>query len=310
MAADDDTFDPRASIRAAVTLIEREHITRKPVDNDLSRKWIQGLVDRLDPNRMYFLRSDFAEFWQYKDRLDDLAKGGDFQFALLVRKRYRKRTKDAAFYAEDFLSVNHDYSTSEKYPVGFDGYATKPEQLRERWRLRIKAELLIEKVHGRKESDVKSQLSGRYQRISRQAREMTDERLCQIYLDSLVAIYDPHSAYLSPTLMTSFSRTATIRTYNLGVGLRRRAGHFVITSLHPSLRDSTTQTKLVGWSLLAIRRLDGSTFDLVEMHPDDLHHMIRSSSGSLESDTEIILELLNPVTYERVTMSWNRFPSF
>ena len=308
--AADDTFDPGATVRTAVSLMEREHFARKPLDNELSRKWLHGFIDRLDPNRMYFLESDLHEFQRYEDRLDDLADDGDFQFPQLVRKRYRTRTKEAVSNAEEFLSVEHDYSVNEDCPIRFDAYVTKPEQLRERWRLRIKAELLIEKLHGRQRSDVKSQLYGRYQRISRQAREMTDERLCQIYLDSLAAIYDPHSAYLSPTLLASFNQTVTIRTYNLGLGLRQRAGQFVIVSLHPSLRDTTTQNKLLGWSLIAVRRLNGATFDLVEMHPEDLHHMIRWPFGPLESDTEIILELLNPVTYERVTVSWNRFPSF
>jgi carboxyl-terminal processing protease len=259
---------------------------------------------------MYFLESDVREFQRYEARIDDLAKDGDFEFPQLVRKRYWERAKEAASYAEDFLSVKHDYSVDEECPIRFDAYANKPDQLRERWRLRIKAELLIEKLHGRQESDVKTQLSGRYQRIARQAREMTDERLCQMFLDSLAAIYEPHSGYISPTFLTSITQLVTFRTYNLGLILRQRAGQFVITSLHPSLRDTTTENELVGWSLIAIRRLNGTTLDLVEMHPDDLHQMIRSPSGSLESDTEIILELQNPVTYERVTMSWNRFPSY
>jgi carboxyl-terminal processing protease len=307
--AEEDTFNPRATIRTAVTHFERVHLSRTVLNDELSRKWLRSFLARLDPNRMYFLRSDFQEFQRFENHLDDLAKNGDFQFPELVRKRYRKRTREAVSYAEEFLSLKHDYSVDEEFPIRFDGYATKREEIRERWRLQLKAELLIEKLHGRPWEDVQSQLSGRYQRIARQARKMTDERLCEIYLNSLASIYDPHSAYFSPTTLESFSQTATSRTYHLGLDLRQRAGWFMITSLHPSLRNLRTQSKLVGWNLIAIRRLDGTTFDLVEVHPVDLGDMITRSFHPLKSDTEIILELMNPVTYERLTMSWNRFPS-
>ena len=258
---------------------------------------------------MNFLASDFREFQRYEDRLDDLAKDGKFQFAELVRGRFRKRTKEAASYADELLAEQHEYSKDEEYPTRFDAYAAGREQLRERWRLRIKAELLIEKLHGRERSDVTSQLSGRYRRIARQAREMTDERLCDIYLDSLIALYDPHSAYLSPTLLTSFNQTMTIREHSLGLVFRQCAGQFVIASFHPALHDAAAQHKLLGWAVIAIRRSNGDVLDVVEMHPDDFSHMIRFASDFQKSDTAVILELLNPETYERVSMSWYLFLS-
>ena len=309
-AADEDGFNPRATIRAAVTLLERKHLSHAPLDDELSRKWLRAFLARLDPNRMYFLRSDFQEFRRFEDRLDNLAKAGDFQLPELVRKRYRERTKEAVSYAEEFLFLEHDYSVDEEFAIRFDAYAAEGEEIRERWRLQLKGELLIEKLHGRPPADVQSQLAARYRRIARQAHDMTDERLCQIYLDSLGSIYDPHTGYLSPTLIMSLSSTIKLRTYRLGLRFRQRAGRFTITWLHPSLRGLTPQSKLVGWHLIAIRRRDGTTLDVVEMHPDDFWHMIRSASGPLKSDTRIILELINPVTHQRRTVSWNRFASF
>lgn len=61
--------------------------------------------------------------------------------------------------------------------------------------------------------------------------------------------------------------------------------------------------QLVGHDLLAIRRLDGTIHDLVEIEPEEWDRVMRE----LKSDTEIILELWNPVTLERSSMSWFRF---
>jgi carboxyl-terminal processing protease len=306
-AADEDAFDPSETIRAVVKQIENDHLTKKPLDNDLAQKWLKEFLSRFDPNRVYFLQSDIVEFQRVE--LADLAKKGDFQFPGSVRKRYRLRAKQALAGAVKLLAAKHDFSINEECPTHFDAHATDREQLQERWRLRIKLELLIEKLHGRKSSAVIAQLMGRYRRIVRQAREMTDERLCQIYLNSLATVFDPHSHYISPSLLTSFN-TGMIRTYSLGLGFRIHDGQFVITSLHPSLRGGPAQKKLVGWSLIALQRLDGTILDLVEMHPYDFDRIVRWPGGLLKSDTEIILELLNPVTHERISMSWNRFPSF
>ncbi len=306
----EDAFDPCAAIRAAVAGLEKDHISHRPLDDELSRQWLQTFLDRLDPGRMYFRQSDVREFRRFEERLDDLAADGDFRFAQRVRKRYRQRTQEAATRAEELLAVEQDYSIDESLPLHYEDYAATGNALRERWRLQLKGELLIEKLHGRPLDEVQSQLAGRYRRIARQAREMNDERLCQIYLDSLASLYDAHTAYFSPTLLTSFSSWIRIRTYRPGLVFQPRAGRLTITSIDPSLRDRETERRLLTWQLLAVRRVDGTVLDVVEMHPDDFYDMIRWPTGPLESDTEILLELFNPVTYERATVSWSRFGSF
>ena len=230
----------------------------------------------------------------------------DFQFAKLVRERYRQRTAEAAIDAQKLLAVVPDFSVAEEYPVAISVYATTRDELRERWRLRLKAELLIEKLHGRQVAEVQSQLTDRYQRISRQAVEMKNERLCVIYLNALAASYDPHSSYLKPGYDKEFNQITSVRNYTFGTGLRQQRGYVVINSVRPELQDATTRDSLVGWRLIAIRRLDGTIIDLVEMHLEDVVDIIRSPSSQLDSDTEVILELMHPVTLKRVSMSWNR----
>jgi len=134
---------------------------------------------------------------------------------------------------------------------------------------------------------------------------MSDERLCRIYLQALAEVYDPHSAYLSPAEVRMF-QTGLVKHYTLGITLRANEGLFQIMSLHPALGRAAMRSQLLGCSLLAIRAKDGSVCDVVEMHPDDFHQLIRSPLGPLQSDTQVYLELLNPVTHQRKTIVWNR----
>jgi hypothetical protein len=90
--------------------------------------------------------------------------------------------------------------------------------------------------------------------------------------------------------------------YTLGLVVQKRDGHLVIRSLYPSIGDVSTRTRMIGWHLLAIRRANGTILDVVERHADDVWELIRSSTGPLESDQLVNLELLNGVTFERRTV--------
>lgn len=309
---DELPFDPGATVQAAVETLQREHLAKRPLNDALSRLWLGKFLNALDQPRLYFLASDLQEFQQFENRLDDLANSSDFQFAELVRKRFRTRVNESVAVAEEFVSTQHDYSVHEKYPGQFDTYATSRDDLRERWRLCVKADLLLEKLHGRQLAEVRSQFSGRYQRVLRQARDMTDERLCEIYLEALISLYDPNSTYLTPRQMMSFRRPGPFRrqSYNPGFQLQQRGGQWAIVSVRQALRDPKTDYLLLGWNLMAIRRTDGILFDVVESDPEYLFGLIQQPKGPLESDSDVILELINPVTLKRATVSWCRFSAF
>jgi len=166
LAAEQVALDVNAAIRTVVTQLEKKHPMGKTLDRDLAGKWLAKFLDQLDPRRMYFLESDLKEFQQSAIHLNDLARRGDFATAQLVRKRYRRRVKQAAEWSLEFLSGQPDYSIDEEYPVRYGGYAKTAQQLRERWRLRLKAERLVERVHGRANIEVTTQLHGRYKRIA------------------------------------------------------------------------------------------------------------------------------------------------
>jgi len=303
---DESSFDYRSAIQAATTTLEKEHYTRRKLDDKLSAEWLVAFVTQLDPRRMYFLQSDIADFNAFGPLLDDHAKTGDFRFPELVRSRYRERVVAATAATGVFLDARHDFSADESLPSHFDTHARTAEELRERWRMLIKGELLIEKAHGRPLAEAQAQLRGRYARIAKQARELTDERLCEIYLNALARIYDPHSYYWGPT-HSAFYAGGLIRNYTLGLQLREELGRYRIRGIDPALQ-SERALALVGYELTAIKQNDGTIIDLVEMHPADVYRTISSSIGPIKTDSQVGLELLDPITLQRKSVPWNRLP--
>jgi hypothetical protein len=95
----------------------------------------------------------------------------------------------------------------------------------------------------------------------------------------------------------------------MGLEFRERRGHWLIFNVRPTAADARSK-RLVGWELLAIQRLDGRMCDVVEMPVVDFGQLIRSPSGALGNDTEVVLELQHPATLERRTVSWMRLETF
>ncbi|MAG93748.1 MAG: hypothetical protein CMJ48_08375 [Planctomycetaceae bacterium] len=300
-------FQPAETLAVVLEKVQQHHPKPIPLDRDLSKRWFEAFFRRLDPQRMYFLECDLQEFCRFESQLITLARNRDFAFPKLVRQRFELRVIEATQTARRLLEIRHDFSLDEQFPREFLKHASGRQELAERWRLRIKFELLTEKLHGVTPTDARAHLLGRYRRIARQARELDDQELATVFINALVRLYDPHSVYINPRTLTRFSSTVSFTTYTLGLPLRNIRGQWTIEGPHPYASSRAFRSHLVGWQVMAVRSLDGDTYDLVERNAASLDDLLNRSWSPLRVDTEVILELLHPVTHERRTLSWPRF---
>jgi len=306
-AGDGQGAGPGQAVHAAAKTLVEGHISHRPLNDELSRAWFNAFFLRLDPRRMYFLATDLREFESSALRLDDWAREGSFEFPLLVRRRLRERVAEAAKEAEAAIRTDHDYTLDESVPRRYETFAASAQERDRRWRLRIKLEMLIEKNHGREVDEVRTQLYDRYRRIDRQARELSEVRLCQAYLSALAKLYDPHAAYMSPEERERYEMTIRLRSYTLRLGLRDVEGKLLIGAYPGPYRSPLGRFK--GWELSAVRRVDGPLVDVVEMHSLDVGSIISRCDGPLGDDATAVLELMNPRTLERVTLEVPRLRS-
>lgn len=205
IVAADERFDGGQVVKAVVQTVELSELRQIKIDDRVSRLWFAEFFARLDPRKMYFLVTDLDEFRKDEARLDDLARAGNFEFAELVRARYAQRVREAARHAEAYADGFHDYTLDEEIPKKFDRYAGTVDELRDRWRKRIKLALLTERVSHNHEQAVRDQLIVRYRRLARDASAMDDEQLGRHYLGALMASIDPNAGYMSPSEVESFN---------------------------------------------------------------------------------------------------------
>ena len=123
---------------------------------------------------------------------------------------------------------------------------------------------------------------------------MSDKRLCDMYVDSLAKVCDPHSSYQLLGAMV-FEH---IPSCSAGLRFREAHGRILLGEISSPLNEAEARA-VVGWELLAIRRSDGCVYDVVEMPLYEVIDAFQSIFGPLKKDERVILELLDPVTLQR-----------
>src|SRR5690348_4586665 len=143
-------------------MIESTHISQKPIDDSISAKLVDEFVKQLDPQKLYFLQSDVDRFNKYRNDLDDLIKAGNVDFATTAFDTYLSRLAERINIAHKLIDVKHDFSIKEYMEIDAKEipWSKASEELTERWRKRIKYDLLLLKLEKVPDKEKKAGNSG------------------------------------------------------------------------------------------------------------------------------------------------------
>ncbi len=158
----------------------------------------------MDSRRLYFTAEDIRRFTKYRDKLDDHARRGDLSFADLVRDTYGKRLRQATKAQVELLNERHDFTADEHFVVHPATSPADEKALRERWRKRVKYDLLVERSAGLTMERAIAKLRTRYQRVGRENRFADNEDLYELFLNAFARSFGPHNWYLGNRTLARF----------------------------------------------------------------------------------------------------------
>jgi carboxyl-terminal processing protease len=130
-------------------LLEQTHYARKPIDEKVSKEFLRNYLDSYDYNHLILQKSDVDEFEaKYGSRLGELAKNGEVDPAYEIYERVRGRLEERVALVKRLTASTFTFTTDET--VILDRHeapwpATK-EEAENLWRLRIKHEVLLERL--------------------------------------------------------------------------------------------------------------------------------------------------------------------
>jgi carboxyl-terminal processing protease len=219
------TDDDRRIALAVAQLMRSQHMSKRPLDDEISKRFLDRFLKMLDPMKIYFVQSDVDRFKEHQTELDDSIRRGDVSFAYEVFNQYLKRVDERAKWVDEILKQKQDFTIDEELLIDADkgNYAKDDTEARDLWRKRMKYELLLLKADkeakAKKAAEAKAnpkadeppvkekapedplvKLSKRQHNFARRMHQIDDKELLEMYLTALTTAFDPHSSRTSKSI--------------------------------------------------------------------------------------------------------------
>jgi carboxyl-terminal processing protease len=277
------TTQDEKTAKRVVTLLENNHMAKPTIDDETARKWFNTFLKDLDPQKYYFLQSDYDEFLPQATTLDDKIKEGNLEFSKLVFDRFLKRSDERLAMVTEILKQKPDFSLDETMVDDPDklAYPKNDDEARERIRKRIKLELLQAKVDGDDEAETIKKMAIKYRDRNRMVHQYNNADLLELYLSALSRTFDPHTTYMSKdSLEDLIQQSLQLSLTGIGASLQSEDGFAIVKELipgGPADKDGRIQPED---KILGIEQADGKEIDFVEMRLRDVVRFIRGDAGT------------------------------
>ena len=271
-------------VRTVAAMLPKYHLSRRLLDDDVSRRWLKKFFATLDPGKWYFTQPDVDRFTARQDELDDLARQGDVQPAYEIFRVYLHRVDERTRWMEELAAAEHDFTIAEEIAVDPKAarYVADQNEARDLCRRWAKYWLLVAQVEGNPEQAARQDVVRRYESIRQRAMQIDDEELLAMYLTALAQAYDPQSRYFSPKEAEEFAIQAQGRMEGIGAALRGVEGEIVVTQVisgSPSARDGRLKA---GDRIVAVGQGEsGPLVSTAGRKLSDLVSLIRGEAGSI-----------------------------
>jgi len=132
-------------VRQLVAVYLKMHYSYTQFDDELSRRTLDNFIKAWDSGKVYFLQADVDEFnKKYATKLDDMILSADCSAFDGIMKVYSKRFAEKQGIINKYIEAKHDFSIDEYMSIDRKkvNYAKTTEEISDRWRQRIKFQIL------------------------------------------------------------------------------------------------------------------------------------------------------------------------
>lgn len=265
------TVNNKFVAKLVTKLMQEDHLSNRPLDDQISQRAFDLFVKSLDPMKVYFAQSDIDEFSVWRTDLDDEMKRGDFTAAFAIFRRFLQRVDQRTETAAKMVDADHDFTIKEEMVTDSDmlTFAATEEEAVEKWRKRIKYSLLVfrddesrkdkdsdkedegsetkesndvdgeddgesKKVKKIEKKDPKDVLRKRYRSFARRMHQTNAEEVVEMFVTAVTNAFDPHTTYMSSKTFENFRILLSLQLEGIGATLSMTDdGYTVIKSIVP-----------------------------------------------------------------------------
>lgn len=301
------TAQDRLITQMVCQYLTKVHLARPPLNDELSRRLFKRFFKTLDPTKVYFVKKDIEDFAEFETQLDDQLRRGEIDFAYKVYARFMKRASERVKLVETLLASPMDFSVVEFMDTDYDkmDFAASEEELNERWRKRIKFDLLMQKIGSKAVNDpeakkndldknkakteetkpltdaeAKEKVLQRYSGLVKRFKQLDSNDLLELYLTDLTTSADPHSSYMSPSTLEDFDIAMRLQLEGIGALLRSENGTTMVAEIIPGGAAAGDGRLKAKDKIIAVAQGDGKFVDVMDMKLRDVVKLIRGQKGT------------------------------
>lgn len=276
----------RETMVEMIEQLENRHYAKHRYDDALSSAHLDSYIDSLDRTKMFFTASDIAEFEQYRTAMDDQLHDGNVEAGFIIFNRFQQRLESRLEQVVETLDTaveKMDFSVDESFQLETDDWqwAKNQAELDNRWRLRVKNEILSLKLADKPVDEIAATLAKRYESQLKRVRQYNSQDVFQIYANSLTELYDPHTNYLSPRRSENFNINMSLSLEGIGAVLQQEDEYTKVARLvAKGPADKQGELKPSDRIVGVGQGEDGEIEDVIGWRLDEVVELIRGPKDS------------------------------
>ena len=285
---DDGLREPNAMDRQISRIINilmpHEHLSQKKIDVEYSQRWLDNFIKTLDYQKAYFLKSDIQKFQEQVKYMPAWLEKGNLDFAYIIFKTYLIRLDQRMNQVQALLKQPIDFTIDETICLDRDklDYPANDAEAMERWRKRVKYDLLILKVDDKEGQEAIDKLTRRYKSFQKRMHQTDSNELLEMYLTAMTTAFDPHTTYMSASTLENFEINMRLELEGIGATLGSEDGYTIIKHLVPGGAAEKEGSLKVEDKIIGVGQgADGPFEDVVDMKLDDVVKKVRGKANTV-----------------------------
>lgn len=266
--------------------LEQRHYAKHRYDDELSSQHLDSYIDSLDRAKMFFTAADIAEFEKYRTAMDEQLHDGNLEAGFFIFNRYQQRLESRL----EGLVANlpdqveaMDFTVDETMPLKAEelDWAADMEELDDRWRKRVKNEVLSLKLADKAEDEITPTLQKRYKNQLKRVGQLNNQDVFQTYANALTELYDPHTNYLSPRRSENFNINMSLSLEGIGAVLQQEDEYTKVARLvAKGPADKQGELKPADRIVGVGQGVEGPIEDVIGWRLDEVVELIRGPKDS------------------------------
>ena len=271
------------NVSLLTNLYLQSHMSIHKFDAQIGERTLKNFIKAWDPGKVYFLKKDVDDLMaQYKPLLPAMIAKADCSAIDKIFATFFQRFEENYQLVNTQIELKHNFKIDESLNIDRKSvdYAADQNELKERWRKRIKFQHMQLLSTLKNDKEVRVKLHKRYDLLLKRHKEVNSNEVYETFINAFSTALDPHSEYMSPSQLEEFHIHTRLYLEGIGALLRSEDG---ITSIHGLVPGGSAQKSgqlKVGDKIVAVAQGAEAPVDVIDMDLRDVVKLIRGPRGT------------------------------